>query len=68
MTEEEKRRRKACPNKELTQLPSRYLTGYEGSQCVRLNPEMGKPFKWKQKGIDTDEFRKQCEDIDKGES
>lgn len=109
MTDEEKRRRKACPNKPLTRPP---LTTLYGSPCKRIEPvsvEWRKEFenkpdsfdeesytdgysegfaaglnftsqpkyednshdfegiKIKPEGIDTDEFRKQCEDIDKGE-
>lgn len=68
MTEEEKRRRKACPGKPLTKHPSRYLTEVDGTNCNKDAPAKHGPFKWQQKGVDTDKFRKQCEDIDKEES
>lgn len=37
MTDEEKRRRKACPNKPL-KLSGSCLTGYEGSLCKQIEP------------------------------
>lgn len=68
MADEEKRRRKACPGKPLTKHPSRYLTEVDGTNCNKDAPAKHGPFKWQQKGVDTDKFRKQCEDIDKEES
>ena len=58
--------RKSELGKGLTNPFSRYLTGLEGiceTQDIRFYPGC---FKWqqKQKGLDTDKFRKQCEDID----
>lgn len=80
-TDEEKRRRKACPGKPLTKHPSRYLTEVEGSKCKRTEPvfigvDMGEDDQTvvverdengKFTQIDLDEFKKQCEDIE-GES
>lgn len=81
-------------DKSLTKPPGYYLTGYEGSPCERIEPEI---IKWKEdskpiiamdfgkgdetvcvevtarpdgeiesiRGIDTDEFKKQCEEVER---
>ena len=67
MTISNRHRHKACPGKELKGEFRDYLTDTFGWERIIIHKVDQTPFKWKQKGIDTDEFRKQCEDIDKGE-
>jgi len=51
---------RAMPGKPLTKPPGYYLTSYEGSPCKPIEDYDMAPFKYKQKGIDTDKFRKEC--------
>lgn len=70
MTEDDKQRRKACPNKPLTKPPSYYLTDDEGSECKQISDVelllSRDTFRWQTSGdigVDLKEFKKQCEEI-----